>query len=84
MLSASLEIHVQTRVGDPAVYPMCGLSKKHNLANAITDQNRQRVVAVGCLPNIVKLLRDDSIIPLVAPVLFNICVDYGETPITTS
>lgn len=50
-----------------------------NLANAIADQNRQRVVATDCLPRIVKLLRDDPIIPLVAPVLFNICVDYGKT-----
>ncbi|RYP92857.1 hypothetical protein DL770_001028 [Monosporascus sp. CRB-9-2] len=43
---------------------------------ADTDQNRQRVVAADCLPKIVKLLRDDSLLPLVIPVLFNICVDY--------
>ncbi len=43
-----------------------------------TDQNRQRVVAAECLPKIVKLLRDDSILPIVIAVLFNSCVDYGE------
>ncbi|RYP52297.1 hypothetical protein DL768_002509 [Monosporascus sp. mg162] len=43
---------------------------------ADTDQNRQRVVAGDSLPKIVKLLRDDSLLPLVIPVLFNICVDY--------
>ncbi|RYP65925.1 hypothetical protein DL771_008055 [Monosporascus sp. 5C6A] len=43
---------------------------------ADTDQNRQRVVAADCLPKIVKLLRDDSLLPLVIPVLFNVCVDY--------
>lgn len=43
---------------------------------ADTDENRARVVAADCLPRIVKLLEDDSIIAFVIPVLFNICVDY--------
>ncbi|RYO73645.1 hypothetical protein DL764_010423 [Monosporascus ibericus] len=45
-------------------------------AESAADQNRQRVIAADCLPKMVKLLRDDSLLPLVIPVLFNICVDY--------
>ncbi|KAI0011465.1 armadillo-type protein [Xylariaceae sp. FL0662B] len=40
------------------------------------DENRQRVVASGCLPKIVTLLNDNSVLTFVIPVLFNICVDY--------
>ncbi|CAJ2504738.1 Uu.00g121320.m01.CDS01 [Anthostomella pinea] len=40
------------------------------------DENRERVVASGCLPKIVTLLNQDSLLAFVVPVLFNICVDY--------
>ncbi|KAI1408696.1 ARM repeat-containing protein [Hypoxylon sp. FL1857] len=40
------------------------------------DENRQRVVDSGCLPQLVKLLGHDSLLQLAIPVLFNICVDY--------
>ncbi|ORY61666.1 uncharacterized protein BCR38DRAFT_347215 [Pseudomassariella vexata] len=43
---------------------------------ADTDENRARVVASNCLPAIVNMLNDDSILAFVIPVLFNICVDY--------
>ncbi|KAI1347331.1 armadillo-type protein [Xylaria sp. FL0043] len=45
-------------------------------SSADTDRNRARVVASGCLPSIVSLLNDDSILAFVVPVLFNIAVDY--------
>ncbi|KAI0129707.1 GTP binding protein [Xylariales sp. AK1849] len=44
---------------------------------ADTDENRARVVAADCLPKIVNLLNNDSVLAFVIPVLFNICVDYG-------
>ena len=44
----------------------------------IIDKNRQRLVEAECLPKIVNLLQDNDYILLVVPVLFNICVDYGE------
>ncbi|KAK7750731.1 hypothetical protein SLS62_007282 [Diatrype stigma] len=44
---------------------------------ADTDQNRERVVAAESLSKIVRLLKDDSLLPLVIPVLYNICVDYA-------
>ncbi|KAI0601227.1 armadillo-type protein [Biscogniauxia sp. FL1348] len=40
------------------------------------DENRERVVASGCLPKIVARLDDDSLLAIAIPVLFNICVDY--------
>ncbi|KAI0844232.1 armadillo-type protein [Daldinia vernicosa] len=40
------------------------------------DENRQRVVDSGCLPQLVKLLTHDSLLQVAIPVLFNICVDY--------
>ncbi|KAH9886613.1 armadillo-type protein [Xylariomycetidae sp. FL2044] len=43
---------------------------------ADVDENRARVVQSGCLPKIVSLLNDDSILAFVIPVLYNICVDY--------
>ncbi|KAI0423935.1 armadillo-type protein [Xylaria sp. FL1042] len=45
-------------------------------SSADTDENRARVIASGCLPSIVSLLNDDSILAFVVPVLFNIAVDY--------
>ncbi|KAI1278171.1 armadillo-type protein [Xylaria sp. FL0933] len=45
-------------------------------SSADTDRNRAKVVASGCLPSIVSLLNDDSILAFVVPVLFNIAVDY--------
>lgn len=48
-------------------------------ANCIPDENRARVVASGCLPSIISLLDDDSVLAFVIPVLFNISVDYGKS-----
>ncbi|KAI8945767.1 armadillo-type protein [Xylaria longipes] len=45
-------------------------------SSADTDENRARVVASGCLPSLVALLNDDSVLAFVIPVLFNISVDY--------
>ncbi|KAI0509733.1 armadillo-type protein [Xylaria bambusicola] len=45
-------------------------------SSADTDENRAKVVDSGCLPSIVLLLNDDSMLPFVVPVLFNISVDY--------
>jgi hypothetical protein len=43
-----------------------------------TDENRERVVKSGVLPDIIALLADDSLLPYAIPVLYNICVDYRE------
>ncbi|KAI0477112.1 ARM repeat-containing protein [Xylariaceae sp. FL0804] len=48
-------------------------------ACADLDENRERVVASGCLPHVVSLLNQDAATGLLAfaiPVLFNVCVDY--------
>lgn len=45
-------------------------------SSADNDENREKVVASGCLPSIVSLLNDDSMLAFVIPVLFNISVDY--------
>ncbi|TRX89187.1 hypothetical protein FHL15_009885 [Xylaria flabelliformis] len=51
-------------------------------SSADTDENRARVVASGCLPAVVALLKndDDEVLAFVIPVLFNICVDYADEP----
>ncbi|CAK7264630.1 hypothetical protein SEPCBS57363_001173 [Sporothrix epigloea] len=43
------------------------------------DDNRARVVEGNYLGRIVFLLGDDSTLAFVIPVLYNICVDYGES-----
>ncbi|KAI2607705.1 ARM repeat-containing protein [Hypoxylon fragiforme] len=43
---------------------------------ADNDENRQRVIDSGCIPQLVKLLETDSLLQYAIPVLFNICVDY--------
>lgn len=43
------------------------------------DDNRARVVEGNYLARIVFLLGDDSTLAFVIPVLYNICVDYGES-----
>ncbi|KAI0412395.1 armadillo-type protein [Xylaria grammica] len=45
-------------------------------SSADQDENRARVLASGCLPSIVSLLNNSSVLAYVIPVLFNICVDY--------
>lgn len=42
------------------------------------DENRARVVASSCLPSIILQLQDTSLLPFAIPVLYNICIDYGE------
>ncbi|KAI0155213.1 ARM repeat-containing protein [Xylariaceae sp. FL1272] len=68
----------------------CGVISTHELRTALAvqclriignscadeDENRERVVASGCIPTIVTLLNHDEILAFVIPVLFNICVDY--------
>ncbi|OIW24676.1 hypothetical protein CONLIGDRAFT_102596 [Coniochaeta ligniaria NRRL 30616] len=43
---------------------------------ADTDENRARVVQSKQIPSIVKLSSDDSLLPFVIPVVYNVCVDY--------
>lgn len=43
-----------------------------------TDENRARVVESNYLPSIILQLQDTSLIPFAIPVLYNICIDYGE------
>jgi hypothetical protein len=43
------------------------------------DENRARVVESDRMGSIVGLLADDSLLAFVIPVLYNICVDYGES-----
>ncbi|KAI1172220.1 armadillo-type protein [Nemania sp. FL0916] len=45
-------------------------------SSADKDENRARVLASGCLPSIVSLLNDESILAVVISVLFNISLDY--------
>lgn len=47
-------------------------------ADLVPDENRAKLVTSGCLPTLVSLLNDDSVLPFVVPVLFNISVDYGR------
>lgn len=42
------------------------------------DENRARVVESGRIHAIIELLYDDSLLPFVIPVLYNVLVDYGE------
>ncbi|KAI4598291.1 hypothetical protein KJ359_003175 [Pestalotiopsis sp. 9143b] len=48
---------------------------------ADTDENRARVVASNCMPRIVNLINDDTLLAFAVPVLFNICVDYEPTQV---
>ncbi|KAI0175128.1 armadillo-type protein [Pestalotiopsis sp. NC0098] len=48
---------------------------------ADTDENRARVVASNCMPRIVNLINDDTLLNFAIPVLFNICVDYEPTQV---
>ncbi|KAH8903641.1 hypothetical protein BR93DRAFT_918402 [Coniochaeta sp. PMI_546] len=43
---------------------------------ADTDENRARVVQSKQMTSIVKLSSDDSLLPFVIPVVYNVCVDY--------
>ncbi|KUI69160.1 Rap1 GTPase-GDP dissociation stimulator 1 [Cytospora mali] len=43
---------------------------------ADTDENRARVVESGRIHAIIELLYDDSLLPFVIPVLYNVLVDY--------
>ncbi|KAB5566109.1 hypothetical protein GE09DRAFT_1105528 [Coniochaeta sp. 2T2.1] len=45
-------------------------------SSADTDENRERVVQSKQLPPIVKLFSEDTLLPFLIPVVFNICVDY--------
>lgn len=42
------------------------------------DTNRGRAISEDYLPSIIRQLRDDYLADFAIPVLFNICVDYGE------
>ncbi|OTA56597.1 ARM repeat-containing protein [Hypoxylon sp. EC38] len=48
------------------------------------DENRQRVVDSGLVPQLVRLLGHDSLLQLAIPVLFNICVDYEPAQVAAS
>ncbi|KAI1134580.1 ARM repeat-containing protein [Hypoxylon sp. FL0543] len=48
------------------------------------DENRQRVIDSGSVPQLVKLLGHDSLLQLAVPVLFNICVDYEPAQVAAS
>ncbi|KAI0017989.1 armadillo-type protein [Xylariomycetidae sp. FL0641] len=65
-------------VGSEGLRPTLAIQVLRVIGNSCADQdeNRERVVATGCLPKIVLLLNDDSLLPYVIPVLFNVCVDY--------
>ncbi|KAI2466306.1 ARM repeat-containing protein [Annulohypoxylon bovei var. microspora] len=48
------------------------------------DENRQRVIDSGCLPELVKLLSHDVLLQFAIPVLYNICVDYEPAQIAAA
>ncbi|KAI1089706.1 ARM repeat-containing protein [Rostrohypoxylon terebratum] len=48
------------------------------------DENRQRVIDSGRLPDLVKLLTEDAFLQFAVPVLYNICVDYEPAQIAAS
>ncbi|XDG06389.1 hypothetical protein ABKA04_006004 [Annulohypoxylon sp. FPYF3050] len=48
------------------------------------DENRQRVIDSGHLPDLVKLLTHDTLLQFAVPVLYNICVDYEPAQIAAS
>lgn len=43
-----------------------------------TDENRARVVESNYIPLIVAQLSDTNLLAFAIPVLFNLCVDYGQ------
>lgn len=45
--------------------------------DVVTDENRARVVESGRIHAIIELLYEDSLLPFVIPVLYNVLVDYG-------
>ncbi|KAI1813859.1 ARM repeat-containing protein [Poronia punctata] len=45
-------------------------------SSADQDENRARVVSSGCIPSLVAMLNDDSILPIIISVLFNVGVDF--------
>ncbi|ETS78309.1 hypothetical protein PFICI_10371 [Pestalotiopsis fici W106-1] len=53
----------------------------NSCADTEQDENRARVVASNCMPRIVNLINDDSMLAFAIPVLFNICVDYEPTQV---
>ncbi|GAP91467.1 putative ARM repeat-containing protein [Rosellinia necatrix] len=65
---------VSAREASPALVVQC--LRIIGNSSADQDENRARVIASGCVPSIVSLLSDDSMLAFVIPVLFNISVDY--------
>ncbi|PSR84054.1 armadillo-type protein [Coniella lustricola] len=51
---------------------------------ADTDENRARVVESGRIHAIIELLYDDSLLPFVIPVLYNVLVDYEPVQLQAS
>lgn len=47
-------------------------------SHVVTDENRARVVESGRIHAIIELLYEDSLLPFVIPVLYNVLVDYGK------
>lgn len=45
---------------------------------ADTDENRARVVEGKYIISIINHLQDESLVPYLIPVLYNVLVDYGE------
>ncbi|KAI6784547.1 Rap1 GTPase-GDP dissociation stimulator 1-B-like protein [Emericellopsis cladophorae] len=62
-LSPDLQLHTLRLVGNSC---------------ADTDQNRARVVGANLFKPIMDLLEDESLTPVVVPVLYNIVVDYAQ------
>ncbi|ROW07510.1 hypothetical protein VPNG_07106 [Cytospora leucostoma] len=50
----------------------------------ISDENRARLVESGRIQAIIDLLQDDSLLPLVIPVLYNVLVDYEPVQLQAS
>lgn len=59
--------------------PSCYFFPQNLALTQLADENRARVVESGRIHAIIELLHDDSLLPFVIPVLYNVLVDYGES-----
>ncbi|KAI1104991.1 ARM repeat-containing protein [Jackrogersella minutella] len=75
--SGLLELFLDLLNGDELDPDLIGYALRI-IGNSCADQdeNRQRVVDSGSLPQLVRLLTHESLLQFAIPVLFNICVDY--------
>lgn len=76
MLSVSSGTLVRIQVSHPR--PFSRDIAESGAHKTSIDENRARVVESGRIHAIIELLSEDSLLPFVIPVLYNVLVDYGK------